>query len=145
MSDIGKMAINADAASADPRFVAPELVRVDAVGKPHLVGGRCRTCGALSFPRAAVCTSCLSEDIEAVSLGDEGALYSYSVVHQAPKGWLTPYALGYVDLSDGVRVLAHIDVPHDAIEMDMRVKLGIGVVGADPSGAPLYSYTFGRP
>ncbi len=138
------IAVNPDAANADSRFVAPDLVRRDAHGKPHLVGGRCAKCGAFSFPSAAICTQCLSEEIESVNLGDEGSLYSYSIVHQAPKGWTTPYALGYVDLPGDVRVLAHIDVPHDAIKMDMPVKLGVGVVGSDPAGAPLMSYTFTR-
>jgi benzoylsuccinyl-CoA thiolase BbsA subunit len=139
---VSNIAVNAEAASADPRFVAPNLVRVDASGKPHLVGGRCSKCDAFSFPRAAVCTSCLSEEIAAVDLADEGALYSYSIVHQAPKGWATPYALGYVDLPGDVRVLAHIDVPHEKIAIDMKLRLAIGVVGSDPSGAPLMSYTF---
>jgi uncharacterized OB-fold protein len=136
------MAVNSNTASADPRFVSPELVRLDASGKPHLIGGRCKNCGAFSFPRAEVCTSCLSEEIEAVNLGDEGMLYSYSIVHQAPRGWTTPYALGYVDLTDDVRVLAHIDVPHAALAIEMPVKLSVGVVGSDDSGAPLMSYTF---
>jgi uncharacterized OB-fold protein len=144
MSSVTEMAVNPDAAGADARFVAPNLVRLDAAGKPHLVGGRCKGCGALSFPLAEVCTSCLSEDIEMVSLGDEGTLYSYSIVHQAPKGWTVPYALGYVDLPGDVRVLAHIDVPADAIAIDMPVKLSVGVVGTDAAGAPLTSYTFVR-
>lgn len=141
---MSNIAVNAEAASADPRFVAPNLVRVDAAGKPHLVGGRCSKCDAFSFPRAAVCTSCLSEEIAAVDLADEGALYSYSIVHQAPKGWATPYALGYVDLPGDVRVLAHIDVPHHTIAIDMPLRLAIGVVGSDQAGAPLMSYTFTR-
>lgn len=144
MSNPNSMAVNPDAASADPRFVAPNLVRVDASGRAHLVGGRCKNCGASSFPSATVCTSCLSEDIETVDLGDEGKLYSYSVVHQAPKGWTTPYTLGYVDLPGDVRVLAHIDAPLDSIAIDMPVKLSIGVVGTDPAGASLMSYTFTR-
>jgi uncharacterized OB-fold protein len=136
------MAVNADAASVDPRFVAPDLVSVDANGIPHLTGGRCRACGARSFPRAPVCTSCLSEDIEACNVSDRGTLYSYSIVHQAPKGWAVPYALGYIDLPDDVRVLAHLDVAASAIKIDMPMKLSVGVVGADAAGSPLMSYTF---
>ncbi|MGE4167130.1 MAG: Zn-ribbon domain-containing OB-fold protein [Xanthobacteraceae bacterium] len=136
------MTVNTGAASADPRFVSPDLVQIDAGGKPHLMGGRCKNCSASSFPRSDVCTSCLSEDIEAVTLGDEGTLYSFSIVHQAPRGWNTPYALGYVDLSDEIRVLAHIDIPTAAIAIDMPVKLAVGVVGSDDSGMPMYSYTF---
>lgn len=133
---------NHAAASADVRFVMPGLVTLDAKGTPRLIGGRCCKCRALSFPRAAVCTDCLSEEIEAVHLAAEGKLYSYSIVHQAPKGWNVPYVLGYVDLSDGVRVLAHIDIAPDRIAIDMPVRLAVGMVGTDPSGAPLSSYTF---
>lgn len=129
-------------AAADARFVAPELVSTDANGAPYLVGGRCRACAALSFPRAAVCTNCLSEDIETVELGDRGTLYSFSIVHQAPAGWSVPYALGYVDLPGGVRVLTHIDVPAERIAIDMPLRLATGVVGTDASGAALMSYTF---
>lgn len=142
MRKSGTMAVNQDAANTDPRFVAPDLVRLDSNGKPQLTGGRCRGCGALSFPSAAVCTNCLSEDIGAINLGEEGSLYSYSIVHQAPKGWAVPYALGYVDLPGDVRVLAHIDAPADSIKIDMPVRLAVGVVGADAAGAPLMSYTF---
>jgi len=136
------MAVNAEAASADPRFVAPDLVSVDANGIPHLTGGRCRACGARSFPRGPVCTNCLSEDIAACNVGDRGTLYSYSIVHQAPKGWAVPYALGYIDLPDDVRVLAHLDVAASAVKIDMPMKLAVGVVGADAAGSPLMSYTF---
>jgi benzoylsuccinyl-CoA thiolase BbsA subunit len=136
------LAVNSDAARVDPRFVAPDLVSVDADGVPRLTGGRCRACEARSFPRTPVCTSCLSEDIAACDLGDRGTLYSYSIVHQAPKGWSVPYALGYIDLSEDVRVLAHLDVPASAIKIDMPMKLSVGVVGTDAAGASLMSYTF---
>jgi uncharacterized OB-fold protein len=142
MSSSDSLVVNEAAASAEPCFVAPDLVQVDAQGMAHLVAGRCRACRAYSFPRAAVCTSCLCEDIEPVALSRDGTLYSYSVVHQAPKGWRVPYALGYVDLAEGVRVLAHIDVPLDALAVDMPLRLGVGVVGSDAAGAPMMSYTF---
>ncbi|HWM82263.1 MAG TPA: OB-fold domain-containing protein [Pseudolabrys sp.] len=136
------MAEAADRTEAAPRFVAPGLVATDAAGAARLIGGRCRACQALSFPRAAVCTDCLSEDIEAVDLGTEGTLYSYSVVHQAPKGWRVPYAVGYVDLPGDVRVFAHLDAPHDALAIDMKMTLATAVVADDPAGAPLSSYVF---
>lgn len=142
MTQSGNMVVNERAASADPRFVAPDLVAVDGNGEPRLIGGRCRACEAISFPRAAVCTSCLSEDIASVDLGVQGTLYSYSVVHQAPKGWAVPYALGYVDLPGDVRVLAHLDVRPENIAINMPMKLAVGVVGADTAGVQLISYTF---
>ena len=142
MSQAADLAVHNPLADAEPRFVAPALVERSAAGAPRLIGGRCAKCGALSFPRAAVCTECISEDIEKTEFAGEGRLYSYSMVHQAPKGWTTPYALGYVDLTDSVRVLAHIDVPESALEIDMPVRLSVGRVGTGPAGEPLMSYTF---
>ena len=63
----------------------------------------------LSFPKAAVCSECLSEDVAVAHLSDQGRLYSFAVVHQAPKGWTCRTTLGYVDLPEGIRVLAHIE------------------------------------
>ena len=142
MTKSGTLVVNQAAADADPRFVAPDLVALDSKGAPRLIGGHCRKCGAASFPRAAVCTNCMSEDIETVELAHEGTLYSYSIVHQAPKGWTVPYALGYVDLPSNIRVLAHLDAAADRIVINMPMRLAVGVVGADPSGKPLMSYTF---
>lgn len=129
-------------ADAEPAYVATGLVRFDSDGRPRLVGGRCGSCGAHSFPRAAICTGCLSEAIETVDLARDGRLYSYSVVHQAPRGWRVPYALGYVDLADDVRVLAHLDADPSRLRIDMPVRLGVGEVGADASGRTLVTYTF---
>jgi uncharacterized OB-fold protein len=123
-------------------IISTSLVDVATDGHIRLLGGRCRACEDLSFPRAAVCTNCLSEDIETVDLPEQGTLYSYSIVHQAPKGWNVPYVLGYVDLPNTVRVFAHIDVPHADLTVDMKVKLSIGVVGTDAAGAPRSTYTF---
>lgn len=134
--------MNASHETAAPHLISEKLVSVTDDGVPHLLGGRCANCGALGFPRADVCTKCLSEKIETVRLAGEGKLYSYSVVHQAPKGWNVPYALGYVDLTDGVRVLAHLDAPASALAIDRTMTLSHGVVGTDAHGVPLSTYTF---
>lgn len=131
-----------DIAQVAPNLISEKLVTIAADGNAALAGGRCKACAALSFPRAEVCTECLSLEVEEAALSSEGRLYSFSVVHQAPKGWKVPYALGYVDLPEGVRVLAHIDAPLDAIAIDQSVKLSFGVVATDVSGADLSTYTF---
>lgn len=130
------------ALAAEPHYVAPELVTRDADGHPRLAAGRCRACAAESFPKAAVCPQCLSEDIEAVMLGRDGVLYSFAAVHAAPPGWRLPYVLGYVDLPEGVRVLAHIAAPEKDLRVDMPVRLEVGEVGTDPAGQPLFTYVF---
>ena len=125
-------------AAAEPRYIAPGLVEAGEAG-PRLIAGQCKACAALSFPKAPVCSACLSQEIETAHLSSEGTLYASAVVHQAPNGWDVPYTLGYVDLTDGIRVLAHID--GDA-PINARVRLGVGRVGADQGGTPLMSYVF---
>jgi uncharacterized OB-fold protein len=124
-----------------PTLISDRLVELEG-GTPHLIGGRCKDCGAISYPRADVCTKCLSDGVEAMRLSSHGTLYSYSVVHQAPKGWNVPYALGYVDLPEGVRVLAHLDAKKSELVIDGRMTLSHGVVGSAADGTPLSTYTF---
>lgn len=129
-------------AAISPKLISENLVHMLSDGTPRLVGGRCKTCGALSFPRADVCTECLSLDVETVYLSSEGQLYSYSVVHQAPQGWKVPYTLGYIDLPEGIRVLAHIDASPEAVVIDKKYRLSLDTVATDNTGAELSTYTF---
>ena len=50
-----------------------------------------------------------------------------------------PYHLGYVDLTDGIRVLAHIE---GTPRIEAKVKLGVGRVGTATDGKALMSYVF---
>ena len=60
----------------------------------------------------------------------------------APRGWNTPYIAGYVDLSDGVRVFAHVTgTDASLLEMDMAVSLTTAILG-DDDGVPVESYAF---
>lgn len=123
-------------------LIAPDSLMREPGGRVALHGGRCASCAGLSFPRAKVCTVCLSEAVEPQGLATTGTLYTFSVVHQAPKGWVVPYVLGYVDLDDGVRVLAHIKVAPEEARIDQRVRLTTGVVASTPAGEGVSTYVF---
>lgn len=129
-----------DAATID--LIAPDLVEIDASGRPRLKIGCCRKCGTVSFPAAPVCASCLSEDIGIETAEGSGELYAYSIVHQAPKGWVVPYALGYVDLPNGLRVLGHIEADFKSLRSGLPVDLALGTVRLGPDGEPMQSYVF---
>ena len=138
MTRTTEIVTDAAMAEAEPHYVAPQLI--DTSGPtPRLAAGKCIACGALNFPKAPVCASCLSEEIAAVTLASTGTLYSFATVHQAPKNWVVPYHLGYVDLADGIRVLAHIE---GEPRIDGKVELGVGRVGTASDGTPLSSYVF---
>jgi len=123
-------------------LIDERLLRIGQDGDVRLVCGRCASCGAESFPQAAVCASCLSQDIEPFELAGPGTLYAYSIVHQAPRHWDVPYAVGYVDFPGGLRVFGHIAGPFEKLSIGKTVELKLGKLGARPDGTPLSSYVF---
>ena len=122
--------------------LAGDAVTRDADGTVRLVGSECDDCSKKAFPPSDVCPECMSENVADTDLAADGTLYSWSVVHVAPKGWNVPYTAGYVDLADNVRVFAHIVGADPAgLSMDMPVTLTTAVLG-DAEGAPVESYAF---
>ena len=126
-----------------PLLIAGDAVETNGDGSARLIGARCGDCAALVFPPVRVCPECLSENVGRETLPSRGTLYSWSVVHVAPRGWSVPYIAGYVDLADGVRVFSHIvDADPDALAMDMDVALCLATLGDDGDGNPVASYAF---
>jgi uncharacterized OB-fold protein len=109
---------------------------------PRLLGSRCDACGTAVFPSRDFCPRCRSEATRiGVPLSAQGAVHSYTVVHQAPGGRATPYVLAYVDLDDEVRVLARLDHAPTEVHIGMRVLLALGAVRHDSDG-PVIGYHF---
>ena len=128
---------------AEVLFLAGDAVETDGGGSARLVGSACGNCGTKIFPPVSVCPECMSEDMSRIGLSTEGTLYSWSVVHVAPKGWKLPYIAGYVDLPEGVRVFSHIvGVEPGALRMDMTVKVCTARLGEEADGRPIESFAF---
>jgi uncharacterized OB-fold protein len=127
----------------EPLNLAGDAIGTDAAGAPVLFGIQCRDCAAKLFPPVEVCPECMSENIDRLALASRGTLYSWSVVHAAPKGWTVPYIAAYVDLPEGVRVFAHIvDADPADLAIDMAVTLCVRQLGIDENGAAVTSYAF---
>ncbi len=85
---------------------------------PRLVGSRCTTCTTPYFPKSALCHNpeCAESKIEDASFGPRGTVWSYSVQNYPPPPPARydepyePYALGVVDLADGLRVVGRMAV-----------------------------------
>lgn len=88
------------------------ILRAPEDGQLHLLGSRCSACGKVFFPQQALCTECFQEGtLKEHPLSTRGKLYSSTIVEReslAPKGFQVPYAYGYVNLPEGVRVLSKI-------------------------------------
>ncbi|WP_180900581.1 Zn-ribbon domain-containing OB-fold protein [Martelella soudanensis] len=102
------------------------------VNPPKLIGSRCKTCSVETFPARDFCPACGADEVEApILLSPDGRVYSFTVIRQAPAGRKTPYSLAYVDLADGVRVLAQVDEDPELLRIGMPVTLKIRKVMQD--------------
>jgi len=123
--------------------LAGDAVTRDADGTVRLVGSECDDGSKKAFPPSDVCPECMSENLSPIRLSAQGTLYSWSVVHAAPKGWNLPFIAAYVDLPEDVRVFAHIvEADPDSLAMDMAVETRISALGSDESGAAFESFAF---
>jgi len=80
----------------------------EADGEGTLLGARCRQCGQIIFPRRETCLNCLGKDLEPVRLSRHGQLYSYTIVHMPSEHFPPPYAIGWIELAEGIRVFSQI-------------------------------------
>ena len=106
----------------------------------RLIASECNICGKRFFPQGKYCPECMSEDIGCYHMSNVGTLYSYTVVRTKSKEFNTPYAIGYVDFPENLRILAQIEDWQSGIEIGEKVKVICGVIGLDDDGAELTSY-----
>lgn len=129
--------------------VAEDLFRSDADGAA-LVGSRCTGCGSHYFPKALSCRNpqCEAKSVTEVLLGRRGRLYSYTVQSYQPPPlfrmdpW-SPYALGVVELPEGLRVLGMLTgFALDDIRIDTPVQLRVEPLYRDAEGREVLTYAF---
>jgi uncharacterized protein len=126
-----------------PTSFRPAEFEVLADGSGRLLGSKCRQCGAHFFPIREACSGCLGTDLETVRFSTVGTLYTFSVVRQSTPAFQVPYVLGYVDLPEGVRIMAQISgcEPEDA-RIGMDLELAVEEFGVEEDGSPLLGYRF---
>ena len=111
--------------------------------KPYLFGSRCKVCAQMSFPPRKVCSKCFSEEMESIPLSSRGKLYTYTIIGYPPPGLAAPYAIGYVDLPEGVRVFSIItDWDQKSLKVGTDVELIIGKLKEDKDGNEILTYKF---
>ena len=112
----------------------------------HLMGVRCRTCGALSAVPRPLCPSCRGSEVEWVQLSGRGVLEGFTVVHVPPTplvaagyGRDNPYASAVVRLDEGPWITAQlrgVDVGHpETIRVGMPLRAEF-VRQGEGAGAP---------
>jgi len=142
------MAEQAQASDTSPRPIVPFL---KLTPKPHLVGSKCVSCGAvyLDLKRLA-CSKCFAHGpFPEVKLSDHGKVYVFSVVHQSFPGIKTPYVTAIVDLPEGVSVRSTlVDISPEELQknpktaFDLPVELTTSVVAKDREGHDVIGFAY---
>src|SRR4051812_32345459 len=80
----------------------------------RLAGSRCKVCGEATLGTSKLCPNCGSDAVEPIELSHRGRVWTYTVVRYKPPGDykgpdpFVPFAMGLIELPEGVRVLAPI-------------------------------------
>ncbi len=92
----------------------------------RLEAGRCSKCGKVYFPPRGYCGECKSKEFEMVKLSDTGKILTYTIIRVGPANFSqeTPYAVGIVELNDGVRLTMQIaDIDVNKVEIGQKVRI----------------------
>lgn len=104
-----------------------------------LVASRSDTSGEMAFPQQEFCPVTGARNMNPVTFGPRGILYSFSTIHVSSSR-NTPYTLGYVDFENGLRVMSHVrSDPGVELKCDMPVQ-----TAADSDGWFVHPITEGR-
>jgi uncharacterized OB-fold protein len=82
-----------------------------AAKRHEFVAQRCRACGYVHLPPGPVCTNCLSDDQEWISLSGKGVIHSFGVYYQLWHPGFTediPYNVALIELAEGPLIISQV-------------------------------------
>lgn len=109
----------------------------------QLAGSRCSACAEATLGENSACPNCGSEEVRPIVLSNEGSVWTYTVVRHKPPGDykgpepFAPFALGLIDLPDGLRVVAPIAGDVDRVQIGTKVRFH---AYARPDGVVEFNY-----
>ena len=87
---------------------------------------KCKGCGVVWFPPRLVCAECGKRDFETVKIAGTGKVKTFTVIRVAPTEFTdeAPYAIGVVELDDGVVIQCQIvDCLPEELKTGMPVRI----------------------
>ncbi len=118
---------------------------------PRLLGSRCEGCQTPYFPRSEVCHNpeCRESEMKDATFGPRGRLWSCAVQNYPPPAPAKydepyqPYALGVVDLAEGLRVMGRLCTEDPAsVQVGSEVELVLEPLCHDEDGSALITWMF---
>jgi len=116
--------------------------------KPRLIGSKCTNCGEIYFPRRnnGRCLRCYGKAVVGIKLSNKGKIASFTIIERAPAGGFykgpVPYAYGFVDLSDDVRIRTLYGKNLAKLKVGMEVELFIDTLYEDEQGNEVTTFKF---
>jgi uncharacterized OB-fold protein len=112
------------------RPVRPGILRGDLsdLSSVKLAGSRCKACAEATLGTSDLCPNCGGDDVAPIEMTNEGKVWTYTVIRYRPPGDykgpdpFVPFALGLIELPEGLRVLAPIGGDPEAVRIGMDVS-----------------------
>ncbi len=122
--------------------------------EPRLLGSRCVSCGAYTFPAQSGCPRCAGTDMESVELSRRGTIWTWTTQEFLPKAppyagpetaeTFEPYYVGYVELAGELRVESRLVGFEDAApRIGQQVAMVVVPFKTDEDGREVMVYAFG--
>jgi uncharacterized OB-fold protein len=120
--------------------------------EPRLVGGRCTSCGTVTFPRQSGCPRCGAQPLEEMLLARRGRLWAWTTQDFPPPSPpfagaagadFQPFGVGYVELPGELRVESRLTEHRpERLRVGMEMELVIVPFATDEAGNDLLTFAF---
>lgn len=112
----------------------------------RMEAAKCKKCGKITFPGRLICPDCGHTEHELMKLTGKGKLETFTIIRTAPSGFtdLAPYAIGLVELDEGVKVLGQLtDCDPESLKTGDRLTSKFRRMNEEgKTGMIMYSYKF---
>jgi len=112
----------------------------------RLEANKCKKCGYVSFPPRLICPQCQNREFEETKLAEKGKVLTFTVIRVPPQQFVdqAPYAVGIVELDDGVKLTGQIvDCDFEDLKIGKRVKIEFRkIFDVGEAGILCYGYKF---
>jgi hypothetical protein len=112
----------------------------------RLEANKCESCDTTYFPPRLVCPQCKKRDLLPAKLAEKGKILTYTIIRVPPHQFAdqAPYAVGVIELEDGVKITAQIvDCDFEELKVGKKVRIEFRKIFQEgESGILCYGYKF---
>jgi uncharacterized protein len=115
------------------------------MSQKKLMAGQCLKCGKIHLPPRLLCDNCYGQEFEWMQISGKGKLVTYTVIHVAPQQFqaLTPYAVGIVQLENGLRIPGMMPgLTQEQLKIGMELTLDFGTCSTSQAWPQWQRYCF---